>query len=100
MHSIDELLDFGLTPYVINPIKRWGYYYVEDLLGTKPYNTTIAQGCDPAPGGPGWKYWPKCMWHNEWLAIPRISSGRIQEIQQALTKWKEANRKGKPVAGQ
>jgi hypothetical protein len=97
MHSIDELLEFGLTARVTLPLKRWGYVYVEDLLGTKPFRTTIAHGCEPAPGGPGWKYWPKDFWHDEWLNIPRIKSVAIGNMLLALDKWKEHQR-GKPVA--
>lgn len=106
MHSVDELLAFGLETRVTLPLKRFGWLYVEDLLGTSPWHMTIASG--PAMGiweGPGkphkfkYKTYETYRYRPCWKEIPRISGTAVQNLLQALGKWKEYNRnqEGKPV---
>jgi hypothetical protein len=99
MHSIDELHWFGLEPRVTAPLKRTGYNYVEDLLGTSPRHVTIAEGPPPRlwhePGVPikvNAKAWDKYRYRDPWLSLPRISNVAVQNILQALGKWKASNR--------
>lgn len=99
MHPIEDLERFGLAHRVTLPLRRYGYDYIEDLLGTKPWGTTVAHGCEPPVGISAKAYW-RYTYHESWLAIPRISEVAIEQMLTALTAWKEMNRrrKGKPLA--
>ena len=99
MHSIDDLLWFGLDTRITLPLKRFGWLYVEDLLGTSPWHPTTAAG--PGMGiweGPGkphkfkYKTYMTYKHRPSWKEIPRISDKSIQSILQALAKWKELQR--------
>lgn len=96
---LEYLPEVTLPHRVVLPLMRYGYLYVEDLLGTKAYQMTVAFGPEPPPGLKG-KNWYWYHYQPSWEHIPRISRTSLGQILNSLASWKEMMRqqKGKTVA--
>jgi len=92
MHPIEYLKAHGLEGRFIKPLRRYGYNYVEDLLGTSPYSMTW----EHRPADPRVKY----TYHERWDEIPRINRVGVFQMLNAVHSWRAMNRlrQGKGVA--
>ena len=106
----------GLSIRTYNALMRYGYHYIEDLLGTDPYYNTIAEGPEPLPTRtvgpkhskvqsarvefpPGRESWYHYRYRDAWLDIRSVGAVGIEQIKDSLAEWKRSceQRKGSSI---
>jgi len=98
MHDITDLHFYGLEVRQTNAFKRGGYFYVEDLLGTKPWDTVLAHGPGPAyldddnASFVQLDAWYEYRYRHAWKDLPSIGMLAIGLTLQALDRWRAYNR--------